>query len=325
MPKVISCLSLIVIELVWCQMPGKKWTKGRDEWQEHIVLLLKRRYGPTQFQEIPDRDRGDNGLEGFARDGSAYQCYVAEEPLSTEDLTRKQQIKITKDLKKLKNNHDSLKQIFGKTKISRWIFVVPRWESKELIKHAEKKAEEIRNASLPYIEHDFCVQIVTEEDFPIERQEILGIGLNHIQLEPDEVEMEGIADWSIENDIFIGNLDRKIGILLKKSKRDEKLKQRDRFIKYYLEGQNVLEKLHSEYPDMHTKVRQQKNGREKFLETSSRIPVGSPADVFNKSISEYKTELNKEVLGLSSIMIETLVYEALSDWLLRCPLDFPYN
>ena len=121
-------------------MPGQEWGDSPEEWQERIILLLKRRYGATGFQEIPDRDRGDYGLEGFARDGSAYQCYAAEEPLSTKDLYNKQRIKINKDLNTFKDKQTDLLKIFGPTKISCWILLVPRWESKDLLKYAEKKS-----------------------------------------------------------------------------------------------------------------------------------------------------------------------------------------
>jgi len=176
-------------------MPGQEWGYGPEEWQERIILLLKLQYRATGFQEIPDRDRGDYGLEGFARDGSVYQCYAAEEPLSTGNLYAKQRHKITKDLNKFKDNKDGLIKIFGPTKISRWILVVPRWESKELLKHAEKKAEEIRNVNLPYVADDFCVHIATEEYFAVERQLLMGVGLDKIQVDPDELETTTIEQY----------------------------------------------------------------------------------------------------------------------------------
>ena len=304
-------------------MPGQEWVDGPEEWQGRIILLLKRHYGVTGFQEIPDRDRGDYGLEGFARDGSVYQCYAAEEPISTGDLYAKQRNKITKDLDKFKDNKDGLIKIFGPTKISRWVLVVPRWESKDLLKHAEKKAEEIRNANLPYVANDFFVHIATEEYFAVERQSLLDVGLAKIQVDPDELETTTVNDWSEENDESIKTLDRKIGKLNPSLDKNLKFKLRDNFIRYYIEGQNVLEKLHSDYSDLYVKVRQLKTNREKFLETSSLIPTGAPADMLRRALSEFKSELTDEVKGLSNNMVETLGHEAVSDWLLRCPLDFP--
>ena len=304
-------------------MPGQEWRDSPEEWQERTILLLKRRYGATGFQEIPDRDRGDYGLEGFARDGSVYQCYSAEEPLSTNDLYAKQRNKITKDLSKFKDNKDDLIKIFGPTKISFWVLVVPRWESKDLLKHAEKKAEEIRNANLPYVADNFFIHIATEEYFAAERQLLLGLGLAKIQMYPDELETTTIEDWSGENDGLVKTLDYKIEKLNPSLDKNGKLQLRDKFIGHYIEGQNVLEKLHSEYSDLYEAVKRLKTNRKKFLETSSQIPTGIPADTFNRALSEFKNELTDEVKGLSNNTIETLSYEAVSDWLLRCPLDFP--
>lgn len=304
-------------------MPGHEWRDGPEEWQERIILLLKRRYGATGFQEIPDRDRGDYGLEGFARDGSVYQCYASEEPISTSDLYNKQRNKITKDLNKFKDNKDGLIAIFGPTNISRWVLVVPRWESKKLLKHAEKKAEEIRNANLPYVADSFFVHIATEEDFAVERQSLLDVGLAKIHVDPDEFETAIAEDWSEENDDLVKTLDRKIGRLDPSLNKNSQLQLRGNFIKYYIEGENVLEKLHSEYSDLYVEVKRLKNNREKFLGTFSLIPSGTPADTFNRALSEFKSEITDEVKGLSNSTIDTLCHGVVSDWLLRCPLDFP--
>ncbi|MGB2841798.1 MAG: hypothetical protein WBC40_04890 [Halobacteriota archaeon] len=262
-------------------------------------------------------------MEGFARDGSVYQCYAAEEPISTGDLYDKQRNKITKCLNTFKDNKDRLIKIFGPTKISRWVLVVPRWESKDLLKHAEKKAEEIRNANLPYVADSFFVHIATEEDFAVERQSLLDGGLAKIQVDPDEFETATGEDWSGENDDLVKELDRKIEILSPRLDKNAHVRLRGNFIKHYIEGQNVLEKLHSKYSDLYVAVKRLKTNRKKFLETSSQIPTGTPADTFNRALSEFKNELTDEVKSLSNNTIETLSYEAVSDWLLRCPLDFP--
>jgi hypothetical protein len=85
----------------------KEWSG--DEWQEHIVRLLRARYSePGMFQEMPSRDRGDLGLEGFSRDGVCYQCYAPEPPYDVKDLYEKQRGKITTDIGKFMKNRQSL-------------------------------------------------------------------------------------------------------------------------------------------------------------------------------------------------------------------------
>lgn len=142
-------------------------------------------------------------------------------------------------------------------------------------------------------------------------------------MDPDEFKTATGEEWSEENDDFVKELNRKIKILNPRLDKNQLVQLRSKFIKHYMEGQNVLEKLHSEYPDLYVAVKRLKYNRQKFLETTSQIPTGTPADTFNIALSEYKNELMEEVNGLSSNMIEILRFEAVSDWLLRCPLDFP--
>ena len=55
-----------------------------EEWEQRVQLYLKRRYGPGEYVHLPAKHLGDFGIEGFSRDGLAYQCYAAQEPLSTK-------------------------------------------------------------------------------------------------------------------------------------------------------------------------------------------------------------------------------------------------
>ncbi|SDP38134.1 hypothetical protein [Halobacillus aidingensis] len=115
-----------------------KFWEGK-EWQNHIEKLLKLHYPLGDYVPIPDKDGGDKGIEGFSRDGRCFQCYAAEEPLTIEELYNKQRRKISNDIKKFKNNQKELSSFFGPTKITRWIFVVPRHETNKIVAHAEKK------------------------------------------------------------------------------------------------------------------------------------------------------------------------------------------
>jgi hypothetical protein len=54
-----------------------------NDWQEHVLTLLRSHYDPGQFQDVPDNHVGDFGIEGYSLDGCVYQCYAAQEPLST--------------------------------------------------------------------------------------------------------------------------------------------------------------------------------------------------------------------------------------------------
>jgi len=59
-----------------------------DEWQEFIVQLLYLRYG-TDLVEVPDKHKGDRGIEAFTNDGCAFQCYSPESPSIVSEVAAK--------------------------------------------------------------------------------------------------------------------------------------------------------------------------------------------------------------------------------------------
>ena len=122
-------------------MPGEHWNGSGEDWQQLVLRLLKVRYPVGEFVEVPDTVCGDCGIEGFGRDGKAFQCYVAQEPLPTAELTKRQKAKVTRDLDKLVSNRSTLRIILGETQLRFWILVVPRWEDKDLQVHAQAKAK----------------------------------------------------------------------------------------------------------------------------------------------------------------------------------------
>ncbi len=105
-----------------------------EEWQNWANRILSVHYGPTEYQQIPDNDRGDAGLEGFTRtDGHAYQAYGCEEPISASDRYEKQRNKMTRDIAKFIDNQVTLKRIFGNVKINRWVLFVPYCGTNEIV------------------------------------------------------------------------------------------------------------------------------------------------------------------------------------------------
>jgi hypothetical protein len=61
-------------------MPGDMNPWDPNDWEKHIQKVLKVRYGQPvgSYQHIPADIKGDCGLEGFAHDGTAYQCYACQ-------------------------------------------------------------------------------------------------------------------------------------------------------------------------------------------------------------------------------------------------------
>lgn len=248
-----------------------------NEWQEHVQLLLKHHYGPGQYQEVADRDRGDFGIEGFSRDGCVYQCYAAVEPLTTDELYNKQRTKITNDIGKFIRNKSELLKTFGPTKISRWILMVPRYESARLIQHAEKKAQEVRQASLPYVATDFYIHIATEEEFAAELAALVNAGTALVDIVPGTVERERVHQWLSDEDnvTLVDNLRQKTAKLPSLREAEDRDKFASEMVRHFLAGQTVLSNLHDSYPDVWRSILRCKNGREQFLATESLLNGGT--------------------------------------------------
>jgi hypothetical protein len=137
-----------------------------------------------------------------------------------------------------------------------------------------------------------------------------------------EVDPAECADWADQNDNLIGNLDRKALAVCHGNKANAR-KLRDELVKHYLKGRNALEKLRASYPDLYEMALRVKQDKENFLATESLIPDSLPPQKMREVLTSFKIELEKTMPGMSDLTRTQLVHEAISDWLLRCPLDFP--
>lgn len=161
-----------------------QWDGG--EWQEHCCQLLSMKFG-TDIQFIPDRDRDDGGLEAYNFDGTAYQCYAAEEAYNTTALTDAQKAKIRNDVAKLSKNARQTKSLLGKIVLVRWVLLTPYFDSKTLVEYAREKSVKVRADPRPFWCHkEFEIVVSTDEMFAYEKAMLFGQVNNQIYLDlPD--------------------------------------------------------------------------------------------------------------------------------------------
>jgi hypothetical protein len=307
-------------------MPGSVSPWNSKEWEKHVQLLLKRRYAhpPGSYQHVPDTVHGDYGVEGFGSDGTAYQCYAAQDWVSAEDLVGKQKNKVTSDIGKFIRNESSLVRLFGAVKISIWNFVVPYWSNKELVEHASKKAAEVGKLSLTHVATSFRISILTEEDFAVEKQLLANLDLHKFNAVTPSIDPTKLSAWMDrkKNLQLVANLRRKAQILIRA--KSEQLRERFevRTVANYIGGNVVLGRLEQELPETYSTVMALKSTREANLESESALTHRVPSEFFEKTLEEYR-ELMADIPGIGLSAADTLAREAVSDWLLRCPLDFP--
>ncbi len=135
-----------------------------DSWQRICKIVFLQKYESEFYLEIV-ASPGDYGLEGFTKDGKAFQCYCPSDYYSADELYEKQRDKITKDLNKLKLYENDLKKRLGNTKIHTWFFVTPQFKKNEILIHCVKKTDEVKKWNLSIIENTQFNVIPRDIDF----------------------------------------------------------------------------------------------------------------------------------------------------------------
>lgn len=303
-------------------MPGEIWNRPPEEWQDLVTRLLTMKYGVGEFLPIPDTVRGDCGLEGFTRDGKAFQCYAAEEPLNPHDLTIKQKAKVTRDTGKLVQYEDQLAGMLGPTVLNEWILVVPRWEDRSLLAHAEEKLKAIRALGISFISPMIVPGIVTADSFIVERQQLIQAGRESLRISAGLVDQAQITDWVSANDELVARLDKK-AMAIRHQDKPTARRLRDESVRQYLDGQNALAKLRSDYPEIYEAVDRIKKDKEHFLASESLTTSSLPPAHWRETRDSLEAELTAALGSLNRFTVRQFVHEAVAEWLIRCPLDFP--
>lgn len=296
-----------------------------NDWQRWATKLLHRRYPPGEYQEVPDGQSGDAGIEGYSLDGCAYQMYGPEGELTFAQRHAKFRDKMAADIKKFIENKDKLSRLLGSLKIRRWILLVPAFDSRELVEHATKKTDEVLKANLPYVDaDDFRVVVVNEDAFALERQHLLNQAVAPIVVQTAAVTEQDIEAWTDaeSNSEHLTNLDDKIQRLPTVDTAYKRKQFRSAMVKYLLHGQNVLDALRN-YPDIWADIRRIKSERELYLWTKCISSGEAAGSILQDALNQIRQEVKTRFPALSSGDVEAIAHEAVADWLMRCPLDFP--
>lgn len=291
------------------------------EWQDYCLLLLSRRYALRNahaLQRVPDRDRGDLGLEAFSHDGCAFQCYAAEEPLSTSQRYEKQRDKLTRDLAKLRDRQAEVSLMLGNIILHRYIFMVHKFDSKELIKHAHAQAAKVVSWELPFIAAHFSIVIETDDDYAAERAEIHAIPQPLV--EPAVVDHCEQGAWQQANLSLLDTARAKLGSVISSASVVDNVL--DTLSRKYLEGENSLERLRSIQPEVHSRLRMAKSRKEDLLVLEYTGQAAQDHGLLAQIASEFAASLKDQNPTLTLEATETFAWAAVADWLMRCPLDF---
>lgn len=295
----------------------RSWTG--DDWEEWCLALLTRHHGPELLQRVPAQHRGDLGIEAFSHDGCAYQCYAPQGLISITERYEKQRDKLTDDLNKLGKNMTKLSALLGPVIIETYIFLVPDHESHQIIQHATTKATQLRCENLPFLADNFKVLIHTDHDYAEVRAELLKLPQELI----DEVDVsqDEIDSWITSNTELVDNATKKVKKIVNDDKQVAAYVQG--LMTTYIEGSKYMDKLRIRYPEYWAYAARCRDQRERRL--LMEYPAGAHSDAI--AIRDMHDNITKTFMQQVPTLDEnggsTLAWASITDWLIRCPLDFP--
>jgi hypothetical protein len=229
---------------------------------------------------------------------------------------------MTDDINKFINNRELLTTLLGDTQITCWTLLVPRPSLKDLVAHANVKTQEVLAANLPYVAPGFYVTVCDEDHFASERDRLLAYKSDSICIETETPDQATVDIWATTNDSLIQTLNDKLKKLSTCRTESARVKFRHDILIWHVEGQNLLDLLRTRSNTAYEQVVKTKGQFEKRL-SSIQMSTPNSAEVFQQTLRDFLSTLQEVVKSLSSTNASSIAHEAVADWLLRCPLDFP--
>ncbi len=287
------------------------------EWQAYAYALVQLRYGHDNVQRVPDQVRGDGGLEFFTTDGCLIQCYAPEEVDVVAKSTSAIKQKATRDLPKLQKYESIIAGMLQKIKARRWILLCPFFDDKAIIEHIRKKGVEIGALGLSFIDSEFEALIHSQEDFTLEvdklRQSSLGLSIR-----PWAEESRVLADATSE---FAKRLPEKLRRAYPSFPQEKISAKTEDHVRSYWRSQNALDQLRQDHPTLWEKVMTTISSEESRLQLVGATG-SAPVDQLIASLERLDSGFRQDLPTLTHAARTELANGALSDWLIRCPLDF---
>ncbi|WP_280159449.1 hypothetical protein P5491_012835 [Priestia megaterium] len=298
-----------------------------DSWETFCQRCLKIRYREDGYQSIPAHYGGDLGIEGYTRSGIVFQCYCPDENYEPKKLYEHQRDKVTKDLKKLVTYEEDLLKFIKDMKIKKWILLTPSYHNKDIVKHCIDKRDEYRKKNMTYLDDEFDVLIQDIEFFLEEMPIAFGMANKRLTIEIENIPKEEVVEWEKAQIQEVDNIVRKTtATFLHNSNKNIERKVRiitDKRISDYLNGSKKMRKLQTTFQDQYERLVRVIDIYESTVEENCLYPTEDNKKLFDEIEKELETMLDKEFGDvLDSLLIIELKRYVISDWLMRCPIDF---
>ncbi len=288
------------------------------EWETFSLLLVRLRHGHTNVQPIPDRVKGDLGLECITTDGCCYQSYAPMEAADVAKAASSMKAKANKDLNKLQSNAKEIERLLQGRKIERWVMLCPFLDDKAVLQSVATKAAELRKLGLNILADDFEALVHAQDEFSQEidtiRQQALGTSLDLLVPTKEAVE-------EAEN-----NLDQTLDDKLKRGFPDlnntSRRKRKRGFLSTQIRADNALEQLKRDAPELWERATTAIALEEDRLLTAGTIDGSSPGKIILGEQDRLFGSLRAELPTISSNSVRAIATGQIGTWLIECPLDF---
>ena len=291
-----------------------------NDWEEHCHTLLRYRYSPVNVQAVP-AVQGDLGIDFWIRgSGDIYQCYGSEAD-SAKDRLRLQKDKLRAEAAKLKRYSDRIGAMIAPAICSRYVFLVPLYENKELLELAATLAQDIRASALVFCTADFEIVVHHLQDFLVEREEMQRAGLAAPRLNQTELDGQDVHDWLTDN----GDLARTIREKIEAARPSGPPERIDQWVQgtvgNYLRGEDAMATLEAAHPDLYERVRLIMATRRNRLNALGGGAAGLPADTLRDEFDDLAAALAAPDVGMHVTDAGILTEGTIAKWLAECTLE----
>lgn len=315
-PNDLASLGLVLLGALMIE----KYPRGWDgkQWEAFSLVLVRLRHDPTNVQPIPDRVKGDYGIECITTDGCCYQSYAPLESADVAKAASAMKAKAKADLNKIRNNAEKIKKLLNGKSIKRWILLCPFLDDKAVVETVATKASELKASKLEILSDDFEALVHCQDDFSQEidtiRKRAVGTALDISEPSDDIVDLAA-------NDLD-RTLDEKLGRGFPELDEGARRFRKHGFISTQIRADNALEQLKRDAPELWEQAMTAIGLEESRLQTVGSIEAGSPNKIMLGEQDRLFDALKAVLPTISSTSVQAIAQGQIGTWLIECPLDF---
>lgn len=235
---------------------------------------------------------------------------------------KKQKDKITEDLKKFRDNGPAISAIFGGVKVETWTLLVPLHDSSDVNTHLGAKSTQMREAGLSHVDDAFQATINDMKAFDAEHLSTRLAALQKIDLPMVSVSSDEIQEFEQIEGGLVTALSHKLTKRALAGGFDSHGKK-ERFVGKFIERENALDRLREGAPHIYEAIRGVIDRRTEQLEMLGNPSDESASAIFKTAFQELLSEIEQTLPALTKASAEAIALGTVSEWLMRCPLDFP--